>query len=178
MTLRTVVALRNGNPRALFMHLRELIGTPADTPIREGAGEGEPFSWISNPLGIGLPGILEVRYAPDGPMLDVPESWTDLNGVTHQEDADEVASDPTRNGWAAMETAFDTAYGYRADNGAGCSDLHAWFVQAVAAWADERGIDWQWRNEYTGEWHHRDRQPAIEDFGDARIGDPRTGASA
>ena len=54
---------------------------------------------------------------------------------------------------AFVEVSFDTAYSYRAPNGAGCGDLHAALVNALGAWCDQRGLMWWWQNEFTGEWH-------------------------
>lgn len=168
MTLATAVALRGGNPRELFMHMREMIGTKPDTKIHEGTAYLDAgFLRLSNPIGIGLPGILDVEYAPDGPMLAKPSPDED------DDDREWRESDPTQNGWAGMEVGFDTGYSYRHEvTGATCDDLHAWFVLTVGKWADERGIDWQWKNEYTGEWHHGDRVEAALAFGDAVAGDP------
>lgn len=86
-----------------------------------------------------------------------PAKW-DETGERHH-DADEVAehaasiaADPTENGWAAIEVSFDTAYGYRGENGETCNQLHARYVGQLGAWLDKRGIPWKWKNEYTGEW--------------------------
>ena len=53
--------------------------------------------------------------------------------------------------WADID--FDTAYGYRDAAGRGCGDLHALLVAEVGNWLDERGVRWEWRNEFTSEVH-------------------------
>lgn len=167
MTLHTRVALHTGSPREVFEMLRSLIGTKPDTPVItevNNSWRGPGQRWFANPIGIGLPGILNVSYEADGPMLSIPDDTWDEDNRAYYE------TDPTCNGWAALEASLDTGYGYQADNGAGCSDLHAWFVAALGDWADAHGIDWQWRNEFTGAWHLTDRREALVAFGNAALG--------
>lgn len=96
----------------------------------------------------GLPGWLVVHYGEDGPIVQ-----------------DEEYERPD----AAVEVHIDTAYGYRTDNGAGCGDLHAWFISCVGAWLNSRGVQWEWKDEFTG-----DRYDTIEDV--KNLGDPVLGA--
>lgn len=49
----------------------------------------------------------------------------------------------------SMMLSFDTAYGY-SKAGAGCSDLHAYFIYRLA---QQFGGCW-FQNEFTGEWFH------------------------
>lgn len=51
------------------------------------------------------------------------------------------------------EISYDTAYGYRDENGMGCGDLHARLVAELGAWLDAKGVRWMWKNEFTGEVH-------------------------
>lgn len=65
---------------------------------------------------------------------------------------------------------FDTGYSYKSSSGAGCSDFHAWLIFQLAQWADDRGLEYAWENEFTGEWF-TDRS-GLESFGNAEIGMP------
>jgi hypothetical protein len=175
MTLSTKVAI--GKPhdvREVFEFCRELLGTPEGTPVHEGEGYlNDQCKRIGNPIGIGLPALLDVTYGADGPMIHRCDKWcaTELGGEWNhtQEDLDEharhIAEDPTENGWAAIVVDFDTTYGYRGEGGESCSDLHARLVTALGRWLDERGLPWKWRNEYTGEWF--DRYDQLDTLGDA-----------
>jgi hypothetical protein len=86
---------------------------------------------------------------------------TELGGKFNhtQADVDDhneyISQNPTQNGWGAIEVTFDTAYGYRFEEGENCSQLHARLVAQLGNWLDERGLPWKWQNEYTGEWFDR-----------------------
>ena len=49
---------------------------------------------------------------------------------------------------------FDTAYGYNDEYG-DCTDLHTRYIVALGRTLEERGLDWWWVNEYTGEVNHK-----------------------
>lgn len=145
MTLDTRVRIHDPlDPRDVFAHARLLIG--ADASKRS--------DWSGNALrmlpGQGLPGLLYVYHGPDGGPLrsdgepDAPAGF--------------------------VEASLDTAYGYRASNGATCGDLHAWFVTRLGEWLDERGVKWSWYDESADEWH--EGADGLDDFGDTSIGAP------
>lgn len=149
MTLATNLIVRDPiSPRSVFDHALELIARDF---------EGEP-TWnddgrrYQTTLGQGLAGILTVTYATDGPL---------------EPDED----DPHRPPFDAfcVRVNVDTAYGYQADNGAGCEDLHAWFVAELSRWLAERGVTaWAWQDEYTGAWFGPDDPITV-------LGDPMRG---
>ncbi|MFF4600595.1 hypothetical protein [Amycolatopsis sp. NPDC001319] len=148
MTLNTSIAIGKPYPvRQVFDFCRELLNTPEGTPFSE-----EHSSWrkgvkqIFNPCGIGLPAWLWIYYGADGPMVETPDDPSDEDEVEY------IARTPTKNGWAAMEVTFDTAYGYRGPDGESCSQLHARLVAQLGKWLDAKGLPWKWQNEYTGEW--------------------------
>jgi hypothetical protein len=161
MTLSTnLYVLDRVDVHELFRFCQELLTkyddrTPPQTPDQqetrdELVGWREDGSWrISNVLGQGLPGILDITYRPDGPLRTADQA------AAHAEDQD---CEPDCTGeyhpracWADVD--FDTAYGYRDEAGRGCGDLHALLVAEVGQWLDGRGIRWEWKNEFTGEVH-------------------------
>jgi hypothetical protein len=89
----------------------------------------------------GLPAWLIVRYRPG--------ALTEAEG--HDEWCEEDCAyqhDPAY--WANI--GLDTAYSYH-DSYGGCGALHARLLFDLGQWLDERGIEWSWRNEFTGEIH-------------------------
>jgi hypothetical protein len=161
MTLDTSIAIGKPTPvRPLFDFCRELLGTPVDTPFeQEDCKYRTGCKQIFNPGGLGLPAWLWIYYGADGPMIGKPDDPNDPDDVEY------VASTPTKNGWAAIEVTFDTAYGWHGQDGESCSDLHARLIRAVGQWCDRKGLPWKWRNEFTGEWH--DAYEGLDEFGDA-----------
>lgn len=116
---------------------------------------GEPGTrTIANRIGQGLPGILDISYRPDGP-LRTPEQ-----AAAHDDDCDADCTGKyhRRACWADLE--LDTAYSSRFPGGMGCGDLHAALVAEIGRWLDERGIRWEWRNEFTSEVHGGDERYA------------------
>lgn len=116
---------------------------------------------ICNKIGQGLPAILSIDYGVERPLRtakQVAEHDEDCNlpGGKYY-DAERPNCDGTyhdRACWADID--FDTTYGYRDSRGWGCGDLHAVLVAEVGNWLDERGIRWEWRNEFTGDVHGGD----------------------
>lgn len=97
------------------------------------------------------------RYVDEVPSVDggYEEVWEDLAE-------------------GAMMLSFDTAYSFNVA-GAGCADLHAYFVLRLA---QEYGLVW-WQDEFNGTWHRLDGSSdlALNDelvtlikFGDPRLG--------
>ena len=105
---------------------------------------------IRNEIGQGLPAILDIDYRP-GAMLRTAEQ-----AAAHDEDCDDDCSGKyhSRACWADLD--LDTTYGYRDARGWGCGDLHAVLVGEIGNWLDERGIPWEWQNEFTSEVHGGD----------------------
>lgn len=58
---------------------------------------------------------------------------------------------------------FDTAYGYRGENGETCSTLHVQLMTRVGKWLDEQSVPWKWRDEFTGKVH--DAYDGFDTFG-------------
>lgn len=114
---------------------------------------------ISNQLGQGLPAILDITYRPDGPLTSPgqAEQCTSDCEPSDADDPDGYHSHPHAC-WADID--FDTTYGYRDRAGRGCGDLHALLVAEVGNWLDERGVRWEWRNEFSGEVHGGDERYA------------------
>lgn len=161
MTLDTRVAI--GAPtdvHALFQFCRELLSTPATTPIQQYTDTAAGTKSLSNPMGIGLPALLELDYGPDGPLpVHAHDEWCDDDCDTW------VAQNPVENGWAAVVVSFDTTYSYRGPHGETCSNLHAQLVFQVGRWCDQRHLPWKWQNEFTGEWF--DGMDGLDEFSDA-----------
>lgn len=100
---------------------------------------------VCNQLGQDLPAILDVSYRPGAPLRAEDEG--------HGEDCEEDCSGQYHDRACWVDVDFDTAYGYRDSEGRGCGDLHALLVAELGRWLDERGVRWEWRNEFTGEVH-------------------------
>jgi hypothetical protein len=149
VTLNTSIVIGQATPvREVFDFCRELIKTPGGTPFTQRDDSYSPgMREIFNPGGIGLCAWLWINYGADGPMIGAPDDPED------QEELDYIARTPTKNGWAAIEVTFDTAYGYTSPEGEGCSQLHARLVAELGKWLDRKGLPWKWQNEYTCEWH-------------------------
>ncbi len=117
-------------------------------------GSGKPLwkqdeSEFCSTLGQGLPAILEVKYASDGPMV-----WLTTDEYT---DPDEDLTDP---GWQpyAVSVSFDTAYGYTDRSGGRCDDLHAFLLTEIRRYLDDLPAPpkWVWLHEERGTWHGPD----------------------
>jgi hypothetical protein len=144
MTLATQILVVEPTPfRPIFDEARRLIG--AENGVYEEGPTG-----IENRWGQGFPSYVGVRFGMDAPL-------------TPDNDEDDYPVDQ----WS-IEVNFDTTYGYQADNGAGCSDLHAYLVQQLGRWLTERGLTWYWLHEYSGEWHPSSDPITI-------LGDPERG---
>jgi hypothetical protein len=136
MTLATRIAIVEPTAyRPIFDEARRLIG--AENGVYEEGPTG-----IENKWGQGFPSFVGVTHGGDAPLT--PE-YDEDDGKTYR-------YGPPVDAWS-IEVRLDTAYGYQADNGAGCSDLHAWIVRELGRWLSDRGLTWYWYHEYTGEWH-------------------------
>lgn len=161
--------------RATYRHVRK--GEPQvrgdGTPYCH-ATTGEQFiedeSELRSTLGQGLPAILTVTYGSDGPLTWPHRDGEACDGEECCPDYGDTA-DPLHEHFVAVD--FDTAYGWRAPNGAGCADLHAFLLHEVGVWLASEGVeDWSWRHEERGTWHgpsevhlRGDASLAADDFG-------------
>lgn len=131
MTLATHIAIADPVPAGdLFAYCRTLLGAEA------AKFTDEPGS-LSNQLGQGFAAWVHVEYGGDGPLID---EWAD---------------DSEKPRWpepVLLEVTFDTGYGYQAENGAHCGDLHAWLVVEVGRWLDQHRARYYWQHEETGAW--------------------------
>lgn len=170
MTLDTrVYVLDEINYKDVWIKCNQLIGATENTKFtdeqtktyRAGKGVVEPGNpwWIWNTPGQGLCALLDMHYRPFAPYRSAEqaaahdEDICNLPGVSWY-DSDEGPCDGTWHRPACwLEISFDTAYGYRDEQGRGCGDLHASIVAELGKWLDERGIRWLWKNEYSGEIH-------------------------
>jgi len=136
MTLSTEVYIHAPvDHRALFLRCNQLIGANEATRWTDNG------SSIGNKIDQGLCALLNISYGHR--PAEAHDEWCedDCTGTYH---------DPEN--WAVVD--FDTAYGYN-HNGERCGDLHARLVAELGAWLDDKGLDWSWRNEFTGEIYHR-----------------------
>lgn len=89
------------------------------------------------------------------PETEMPDYWEKYGGRSAWE-ADQVRERAYYAKYPQDVTAyvdFDTAYGYRGDNGETCDMLHALFIMRLMdEFAEPRGLKVVWQNEYTGEW--------------------------
>ena len=118
---------------------------------------------IRNQLGQGFDAIFDVDWNEDrkpydwlpyhGISLEAARGWN----VTEAEARADYERDVKRySAWptGVIMISWDTAYGYRGENGEGCSELHAKFITRLAAeFLAPRGIGFHWQNEFTGEWN-------------------------
>lgn len=150
--------------RKVFDHALELLKrgvTFEPTWEHTGAGEGRGFDnahYVTN-VGQGLPAWLWVHYATDGPLRRYDD---DDIGWAREDDPE--WSPPWWN-LHLLRVNVDTGYAYKTANGAGCADLHAWFVSEMWAWLSDQGTTRAaWTNEFTGEWF--DSLTELHHFGD------------
>lgn len=170
MTLDTrIYVLDQVDPHETFRFCRDLLGATGrhvwydrqDTTWRKGESFVEPGNpWtVGNELGQGLPALLDISYRPGAPLRTAEQV------AAHDEDCNLPENSIYVEEWGPcdgdhryrracwLEVSFDTAYGYRDERGYGCGDLHAEYVAKLGQWLDERGIRWEWQNEFTGEIH-------------------------
>lgn len=154
MTMSTSIYVRQPvNPERLFRFLQSALsdrqqddyhrppgqpyvrtdGSTYETPEHATTGE-----W-GNRIGQGLPAILEVTYGADGP---IPVSYYDCEAGPEwcecAPGSPHIVDDLRQYEPFTVKVWMDTTYGYRADNGAGCGDLHAYMIASVAAWLAEQ----------------------------------------
>lgn len=165
--------------RATYEHATKGDGkTYADGRPWCHATTGEQFieedSEYRSTLGQGLSALVEVTYAVDGPLVWCePDEWTS---------PDEDLTSPTFAPHL-VSANFDTSYGFKLPNGAGCADLHAFLLRAIGEHLTNVGAeDWTWHHEERGTWHEPhewavrgDADLAAANFGVTHIGGPTDG---
>jgi hypothetical protein len=159
MTLTTRLVIVEPTPvKEVFDEVRRIIGAQGARYRHEDSATWEPgVGQYRNEPGQGFLALLWVKYGVDAPMR--PE--------------DESEYEPEdRSSWPAdewsIEVCLDTTYGYRGPRGSACSDLHAWIIQQLGRWLDERGLTWHWYHDSTGQWH-----PSTDPL--TILGDPERG---
>lgn len=127
---------------------------------------GDGAMEIYNEMGQGLPAILDVRYRSGRPIVTEGES-TECTENCETPDPDS-GDDPyhAHPRAAYLKVSLDTAYSYKhIAEGYGCGALHARIVADLGLWLDERGVRWEWENEFSGEvWGGDDRYAHLVDL--------------
>lgn len=130
--------------RATYKHVRK--GDPSWV-TEQGVQRYEFESALRSTLGQGLAALLDVSYGSDAPL-----SWPHGDGEECDCTDYGNTADPLHEHMVSVD--FDTGYGWRAPNGAGCADLHAYLLTEVATWLASEGVeDWSWHHEERGTWH-------------------------
>lgn len=143
-------------------HLLNLpVAVPMDTEFWEQSYPGRKY--FGNAGGQGLDAWFMGYTAGDGPVAAERYVGEDSDG----HEITEVVAE------GSMMLSFDTGYGYKSA-GAGCSDLHAYFIGELA---HKFGPVW-WQNEFTGEWFTYDRGTECELEHLEKLGDPQHGKYA
>lgn len=143
MTLSTYVYVKDPvDYRELFVKCNQLIGAHEHVEFREDDDS------IHNLPGQGLCAWLLLYHGHGKPYCTAEQAATCDEDCEQPCDGDHY----DRACWAKVN--FDTGYSFSGPDG-GCGDLHARIVAELGAWLDERGVDWEWRNEFTGEVHQR-----------------------
>lgn len=146
MTLDTSVYIHGDVDRhEVFAFCQSLLGPVDGQRAKDTDWHSETVRMLMNEGGQGLPAWLMVRYDVAGPLR--------TDGDACSEDCDEADDYHHHLPAHLIEVSFDTAYGYRDEQGRGCGDLHACYVAALGGWLDGRGIAWSWHNEFTGDIH-------------------------
>jgi hypothetical protein len=110
-------------------------------------------------IGQGLPAWTMVLYRPGGEYTSDAEARAHDAEICNMPDADHYDRDEPVCDGAQHDPAchlmvdMDTAYGFHGPNGMSCSALHGVMIVRLGEMLRERGVSWQWRNEYTGELH-------------------------
>jgi hypothetical protein len=155
MTLSThVYLLTEADPADVFMKCRDLLGATDAHPWADHTA-GDDEHWLGNSVGIGLPALLSVHYR-EGAMR---QSENEAHGPEWCDEDCTFQHDPAH--WIYVD--FDTAYSY-VDAQGGCGALHARLLFDLGGWLDERGIQWAWRNEFTGDVHIGDKYEHLADL--------------
>lgn len=157
MTMTTVVVVVDPvNPHLLMAETVRLLGWEGRADFVAPALVDNVHS-IETVQGQGLPAWVRVRYGKDGPL--------GLQGS-------EVDQIPPWSDRHCARVVLDTGYGYRAANGAGCGDLHAFLVSELGAWLEDRGVKWGWIEEGESGLIVHSSGDSTASLGEALIGRP------
>lgn len=198
MTLHTRLAVTTAgvDAEAAFDLLLDLVGASADQrKLGRKTVNSSGTVDISMPAGLGLNALVWIEYQEDGSLIPFSSEETDdleelkriqaANDELEEqpnwsyEDYIDISYSPKRY----IELHFDTAYGYRAPNGAGCGDLHAWIIQSIGEWLQAQGAEYSWYDESGWGWDEMrkldeakwiDRSDVSAQWG--TLGDPDVGA--
>lgn len=134
MTLNTAVYLHGHVDREdLYAFCNQLVG---GTPR---AKRHVSDKSINNAMGQGFDALMWIAANADGsPAQPEPQA--------HWEDC-EPDCDYNHGPAFHAEITFDTPYG------CGPAVLHAGYLVDLGVWLKGRGVEWSWRNEYTGDIH-------------------------
>jgi hypothetical protein len=124
--------------QAALAEFDEYGRTPDQQAWNDDSTELSP-SW-STKVGQGLPAWTYIHFA----HLAAEGAW-----VQPDDETDDGYFTPKH--FARID--FDTAYGYRGENGETCSTLHVQLMTRVGKWLDEQSVPWKWRDEFTGKIH-------------------------
>lgn len=200
MTLHTRLAVTSPgiDPKEIFDLLLNLVGADAEQKaLAEETKNGDGSASISMPMGLGLNALCWMDYRTDGELLTQDaEETTDFDEIerarAHNERLEEEGDgydDYIYLSYAPpsyIVLHFDTAYSYKAPNGAECGDLHAWMIREIGKWLAEREASYSWYDESGYGWdaereHKRDewlgRDRISEEWGtlgDPDVGDPKS----
>lgn len=175
MTLHSRVIIANPTAvRPVFDEMRRLLGATEQYHWRHRTSVEHDFQAgtkaYSMDLGQGLPALMWIDYGADGPLPNGPGTDVTNDPGDPRLDSKDYDNWCCYQPFGFIEVNVDTTYGYRATNGAGCSDLHAWLIDSLGSWLDARNLDWHWHDEYRGDWHHRDLDGFLCEFGNIRRG--------
>lgn len=96
-----------------------------------------------------------------GSIVNSPGQGFDAWLMVHGPGGPENGGEEDEDGWTDKTPVYDakvnwdTAYGYTSSEGCGCAVLHAKYIVDLGTWLLERGLDFSWKNEFTGEVHSR-----------------------
>lgn len=134
MTLSTDLYIHDLiNPELVYDKCMELMGEDPTTAQVSRDPEG-----ISNERGQDFDALLSIYHTADGRPIPVDP---------------EAVRQPPRH---YVRVNWDTSYAGRSKlQGFNCDTLHAHYIVALGRWLDDLECDWSWRNEYTGQIHHK-----------------------
>lgn len=133
----------------------EVGRTPDQQTWNDDSAELSPS--FSTLVGQGLPAWTYIHFGAAGTWAQPHDEYAEDSD--YDEDGEPAIQSPKH--FARID--FDTAYGYRGENGESCSALHVELMKRVGAWLDEQSVPWKWRDEFTGIVH--DAYDGFDTFG-------------
>lgn len=200
MTLHSQLAVTTPgiDPKEAFGLLLDLVGaTDEQKALAEETVKPDGSASLWMPMGLGLNALCWMDYRTDGELITMDgEETTDFDEIErarlHNEKIEEEDGDYEDYIYLSYKPRsyivlhFDTAYSYKAPNGAECGDLHAWIIRELGSWLSEKGAEFSWYDESGYGWdeereHKRDewlgRERITEEWGtlgDPDVGDPKS----